>query len=126
MMIMMTMSTPMTRKKKKVKVIEGGPNVHITPGISIFLNPPSVPQAYDPSRDPQFIFGVSLMKGYCLDDDGNRLLNINQLKPWQPLPPGLYNKKLAEGAKKRLKEDKYTYTRNFYNPSNLDYNDRFY
>ena len=110
----------------KGKVIGGGPNVPIPTRLSVFLKPPSVPQAYDPSRDPQFMFGVSLMKGYCLDDDGNRLLNVNQLKPWQPLPPGLYNKKCAEEAKKRLKEDKYTYTRNFYNPSNLNYNDRFY
>ena len=56
----------------KGKVNGGGPNVPIPTRLSVFLNPPSVPQAYDPSRDPQFMFGVSLMKGYCLDDDGNR------------------------------------------------------
>ena len=39
---------------------------------------------------------------------------------------GELNKKRAEEAKKRLKEDKYTYTRNFNNPSNLNYNDRFH
>ena len=55
-------------------------------------------------------------------------MKINELKPWQALPPGLYivNKKCAEEAKKRLKEDQYTYTRNVYNPSNLNYNDRFH
>jgi len=79
-------------EEEKVKVIKGGPNVHMTPGFSIHLKPPGVPQKYDPSRDPQFMFGVALMKGYCTDDDGSRLMKINELKPWQALPPALYNK----------------------------------
>ena len=45
----------------------------MTPGILIFLKP-GVPQAYDPSRDPQFMFGIALMKDYCRDDDGGRRL----------------------------------------------------
>ena len=113
-------------EEEKVKVIKGGPNVHMTPGFSIHLKPPGVPQKYDPSRDPQFMFGLALMKGYCTDDDGSRLMKINELKPWQALPPALYNKKRVEEAKKRLKEDKYTDTRNYYNPNNLNYNDRFH
>ena len=99
---------------------------YISPGILIYLKPPGIPQKYDPGCDPQFMFGVSLMKGYCTDDDGSRLMKINELKPCQALPPGLYNKKRAEEAKKILKEDKYTYTRNFYNPNNLSYNYRFH
>ena len=64
----------------KGKVLEGGPNVHMTPGISIFLKPPGIPQ--DPTCDPQFMFGVSLMKGCCLDDDGERRVKQEWLKPW--------------------------------------------
>ena len=81
---------------------------------------------YNPTRDPQFMFGVSLMKGCCLDDDGERRVKREWLKPWQALSSGELNKKRAEEAKKRLKEDKYMYTRNFYNPNNLNYNDRFH
>ena len=110
----------------KGEATESGPNVNIPRRISIFLKPPSVPQAYNPSRDPQFMFGVSLMKGCFLDDDGERRLKKEWLKPWQPLPPGELNKKRAEEAKQRLKEDKYTYTRNYFNPHNLNYNDRFH
>ena len=54
------------------------------------------------------------MKSCCLDDDGERRIKKEWLKPWQPLPAGEFNKKCAEETKKRLKEDKYTYTSNFY------------
>jgi len=39
-------------EEEKAKVIKGGPNVHMTPGISIFLMPPGVLQTSDSSRDP--------------------------------------------------------------------------
>ena len=60
----------------KGKAIEGGPYVQMTPGISILLKTPGVPQAHDPSHDPQSMFGVLLMNDYCLDDDGGRRLKI--------------------------------------------------
>ena len=68
------------------------------------------------------MFGVALMPKYCLDDEG-RLIKIKELKPWEPLPPGLLNKKRAE---EKLKNKNEKYTRKFYNPHNLNHNDRFH
>ena len=45
----------------KDKVLGGSPNGRITPGISVFLKPQSVPQAYDPGRNAQLMLGVALM-----------------------------------------------------------------
>ena len=45
----------------KGKVIGGGPNGGIPPGMSVFLKPQSVPQAYDPGRNAQLMLGVALM-----------------------------------------------------------------
>ena len=87
---------------KEVKLIDAGPNMKVTPGISVFLHAPAVPVGNDPERDPQLMYSISLSKEYCLDDDGNQRLKISDLKPWQPLPPGLKNKRDAEAAKKKI------------------------
>ena len=50
-------------------------------------------------------------------------VKIKELKPWEQLPPGLYNKKKAE---EKLKNKNEKYNQNFYNPHNLNYNDRFH
>ena len=45
----------------KGEVIGGGPNGRIAPGISVFLQPQSVPQAYDLRRNAKLMLGVALM-----------------------------------------------------------------
>ena len=94
----------------------------IPAGLSVYPKPSKVPIAYNPSRDPQYMFRVALIPKYCLDDE-DRLIKIKELKPWEQLPPGLYNKKKAE---EKFKNKNEKYNQNFYNPNNLNYNDRFH
>ena len=49
----------------------------IPAGLSTYIKPPEVPIAYNPTRDPQYMFGVALMPKYCLDDKG-RLIKIKE------------------------------------------------